>query len=147
VAATIRAATIADLPAIVELEEEAFDPSWSQATLSKAIGDERTVVVVAEVDGAISGYGTAWCIGDEAELTRLAVFERSRRQGLGGRLLKALLTDCAKLGAARVFLEVRSSNVAAFKMYHNAGFIRIGERKRYYANGEDAVVMSFDVVP
>ena len=143
--ATIRVAIAADLTAIVELERAAFDPAWSQVALANALADERTVVVVAEADGVVSGYGTAWCIGDEAELTRLAVYERVRRHGVGARLLATLLEACAKLGAARVFLEVRSGNVAALRLYESAGFRQIGLRKRYYANGENAVVLSVDL--
>jgi ribosomal-protein-alanine N-acetyltransferase len=43
-----------------------------------------------------------------------------------------------------VFLEVRASNLAAYKLYEKAGFTEIGVRKGYYPGyieAEDALVL------
>jgi len=40
-----------------------------------------------------------------------------------------------------VFLEVRESNAPARALYGRAGFVSIAVRKKYYGDGEDAVVM------
>ena len=44
-------------------------------------------------------------------------------------------------GAKRVFLEVRVSNAPAMSMYLKYGFCGLYARSRYYADGEDALVM------
>ncbi|MXY71468.1 MAG: ribosomal-protein-alanine acetyltransferase, partial [Dehalococcoidia bacterium] len=46
------------------------------------------------------------------------------------------------LGAAAVTLEVRASNEAARALYRGCGFEEVGERRRYYADGADAVIMT-----
>jgi ribosomal-protein-alanine N-acetyltransferase len=51
-------------------------------------------------------------------------------------------------GAARMFLEVRPSNVAARALYERTGFQPIGRRPRYYPardGREDAIVMSAEL--
>jgi ribosomal-protein-alanine N-acetyltransferase len=48
----------------------------------------------------------------------------------------------AKLrGASGCFLEVRSINTAAVELYGSLGFEACGERKGYYRDGCDALVM------
>ena len=45
-------------------------------------------------------------------------------------------------GAELVVLEVRASNDPALRLYHSLGFERVGLRRRYYHDGEDAVLMT-----
>lgn len=49
---------------------------------------------------------------------------------------------CRRDGAESVLLEVRASNAAALHLYDSLGFERVGLRRRYYADGEDAVLMT-----
>lgn len=44
--------------------------------------------------------------------------------------------------AELVLLEVRASNSPALALYTSLGFERVGLRKRYYSDGEDAVLMT-----
>ena len=71
-------------------------------------------------------------------------------QGLGQRMLQALLRIARGHGAQRVFLEVRPSNPRAIKLYDRSGFNEIGRRPRYYPaanNGrEDAIVMAMELL-
>jgi ribosomal-protein-alanine N-acetyltransferase len=41
------------------------------------------------------------------------------------------------------YLEVRESNYAAIKLYKKAGFIDLYKRKKYYRDGENAIVMVY----
>ena len=42
-------------------------------------------------------------------------------------------------------LEVRASNFGAQQLYEQLGFKKVGLRRRYYANGEDAILMNLSV--
>ncbi len=44
-------------------------------------------------------------------------------------------------GAVALFLEAALRNVAARGLYDAMGFAFIGQRRRYYAEGEDALVL------
>jgi ribosomal-protein-alanine N-acetyltransferase len=42
-------------------------------------------------------------------------------------------------------LEVRPSNKSACKLYQRLGFAEVGIRKRYYGDGEDALVLKLSL--
>jgi ribosomal-protein-alanine N-acetyltransferase len=79
---------------------------------------------------------------DEAEILTLAVAPEARRTGLGRALLDAACEAARAAGAVRLFLEVSATNQAARALYDAAGFQQIGRRRRYYADGSDALTMS-----
>ena len=56
--------------------------------------------------------------------------------------MRALMQLSADCGMRWMSLECRRSNVTAQDLYHKLGFIDVGWRKRYYENGEDALVMA-----
>jgi len=57
-------------------------------------------------------------------------------------LLEAALRNETASGTHAALLEVRVSNHAARAFYASTGFVAVGRRPRYYANGEDALLMT-----
>ena len=51
-----------------------------------------------------------------------------------------------KRGAVSMFLEVRSGNTGAIKLYEKCGFAKFGVRKNYYKDGEDAFLFRKDAI-
>ena len=90
---------------------------------------------------AQGGMLLARVAADEAEVLTLAVLPALRRQGLGRALLQAAMAEARRRGAASMTLEVAVDNVAARDLYTSAGFTQVGRRRRYYANGADALVL------
>ncbi|MEM6650695.1 MAG: GNAT family N-acetyltransferase, partial [Pseudomonadota bacterium] len=64
------------------------------------------------------------------------------KKGIGTALLVHALQTLKDRRAKLLFLEVSTLNKAALTLYKRQGFERIGDRKDYYAQGEDAVVMA-----
>jgi len=94
-------------------------------------------------DGRVVGYAGISRLGRippyEYEIHTIGVDPDFQGQGIGRRLLADLL-DLAS--GATVFLEVRTDNEPAIKLYESVGFVNIGLRKRYYrASGADAYTM------
>jgi len=83
----------------------------------------------------------------EAEILTIAVVPAARRRGLGAALLAAALQGAVLRGAAEMFLEVAEGNAAALALYAAAGFTEVGRRHRYYADGEDALVLRCPLSP
>ena len=107
---------------------------------------ERNVAaryLVAETDGAVTGYAGAWIILDESHITNIAVAEPFRGQGIGKKLTQALLQYLSNLGACYATLEVRVSNERALNLYKSLGFVSVGKRKRYLTPRECARLQSF----
>ena len=66
-------------------------------------------------------------------------------RGFGGRLLESEMAAARDYGATQLFLEVRTSNIGAQRLYAKHGFDVIGMRRNYYPardGREDANVLS-----
>ena len=80
-------------------------------------------------------------LGGEVELFYIYVSQTARRRGLGEQLLREFCSHSLRDWAAeRIFLEVRSSNHAAQALYKKQSFQPLALRKRYYRDGEDALI-------
>lgn len=140
---TVRPVTLEDIPAVAELERRLFSPPYSPAALARELNIPDAVFYVAEAEGLILGYVLLRCLGDEAELHRIAVSPAHRRRGVAARLLEEGLEACRKRGARTVWLEVRAGNAPARALYRRFGFAEAYVRKNYYTDPqEDAAVMS-----
>jgi ribosomal-protein-alanine N-acetyltransferase len=114
--------------------------------------DARYYLVAENVDssgGALSaqvntvGYaGLMFPGGPEADVLTLAVATGHWGMGIGSALLTALLTEAARRDCTEVFLEVRTDNVRAQRLYRRYDFTDVGLRRGYYQpSGADALVM------
>jgi ribosomal-protein-alanine N-acetyltransferase len=93
------------------------------------------------------GYVCFWVVFDEYRLMNLAVEPRWRRRGIARELMQRSLAWGNDAGARRALLEVRASNLAAIRLYEQAGFRHLGVRERYYTNPiEDALMMELDPI-
>lgn len=145
----IRLATADDADTIAILEAECQgDDAWSAALVRDGVtGDLPTIqYLVAENDGAITGYAVASYAGDIAELQRIGVATEARRTGIASELLNAILAHAPSTGADRMLLEVRADNRGALAFYAARDFVEIDRRPRYYKDGVDAVVMRLPLI-
>ena len=134
----------ADLDQVMELEKAIFASPWRRSFFLSDINRPQGLSVVAEEDGVILGYAVAWGT-EETHLANLAVSERERCKGIGGKLLDEVVAFARRSKANSLYLEVRVSNTIARKFYSERGFVPTYLRKGYYENGEDAVIMERDV--
>ena len=93
------------------------------------------------------GFVLARAVADEAEILTLAVHPEARRQGIGRDLVATALAEAARRGARTAFLEVAAGNTAARALYAALGFTVLGCRRRYYASGDDAVLLGRSAGP
>ncbi|MEK6221417.1 MAG: GNAT family N-acetyltransferase [Chloroflexota bacterium] len=71
-------------------------------------------------------------------IATICVHPDYRGKGIGAALLK-LCEE--KMGMPKIKLSVREGNQAAIDLYKRNGYLQIGEWKKYYKGGENAVVM------
>jgi ribosomal-protein-alanine N-acetyltransferase len=138
----------ADLPAVLVLEEELFAPdTWTGAMYRDELARTDTrVYLVAEEDDRIVGYAGLIAYDDEAHVSTIAVATARQGEGIGARLLDALLAEADRRSPV-VILEVRADNELAQGLYRRRGFTEIGRRRGYYQpSGADAVVMRRELV-
>jgi ribosomal-protein-alanine N-acetyltransferase len=136
--------TVDDLPAVHEIEREAFRTPWPAHAYRHELENNRLAhYIVARRGDEIVGFAGIWLLVDEAHVTTFATRRAWRRRGVGERLLLALLDLAAARGAHEATLEVRPSNTPARRLYAKYGFKVVGIRPRYYSdNNEDALIMT-----
>ena len=85
------------------------------------------------------GFVLARLAAGEGEILTVAVARAHRRQGLGWRLMDAVLRELHAQRAEALFLEVDETNAAAIALYRRLGFSEVGKRPSYYqsADGPD----------
>ena len=131
------------LRSVLRIEARVYPRPWSQALFTSELALRSTRAYVVARDGrAVVGYGGVMMALDEAHITTIAVDPDRHREGIGTRILVALVREARARGATGCTLEVRLSNRAAQDLYRRFGFVPEGVRTGYYADtGEDALIM------
>ena len=131
-----------DLPAVMQLDREAFFDPWSRETWQEELQNKIAIWIVEELGKQVVGYAGLWIVAGEAQIMRVAVRKELRNQGLGLALTRALLQKAWDAGVDAITLEVRENNLAALKVYERCGFVSGGVRPGYYEDThEGAVIM------
>jgi ribosomal-protein-alanine N-acetyltransferase len=139
---------LTDLPAVLALEEDLFAPdTWTAAMYQDELARTDTRwYLVAEDDSGVVGYGGLIAYPDEAHVATIGVAPARQGEGIGARLLDALLAEADRRSPV-VLLEVRADNEVAQGLYRRRGFAEIGRRRGYYQpSGTDAVVMKRELL-
>ena len=139
----LRPMALADLPRVMELEEELFAPdTWTAAMYRDELAQTDTRhYLVADDEGVVAGYAGLIAYADEAHVATIGVAVARQGEGIGALLLDALLAEADRRSPV-VLLEVRADNESAQDLYRRRGFTEIGRRRGYYQpSGTDAVVM------
>ncbi len=141
---SIRPARLADIPALVRLENATFESDrLSPRSFRHILTRANAATLLEEEKGEPRGYALLLFNrrGRLARLYSFAVHEIHRGKGIA----KALLAEserCARThGCDRLRLEVRKDNAEAQRLYGRAGYRVIGSRPRYYEDGMAAVRM------
>lgn len=141
---SIRLARPSDLAELVRLEQTCFSLPWSEDSLRRELtANPSARIWVAETPASrLAGYAALWVVLEEGQINNIAVDPAWRRQGIGRLLLQTMSEAARKEGLTVLFLEVRTGNLPARRLYESLGFRAVGLRKGYYPdNGEDAIIM------
>ena len=133
-----------DVEEVHEIERLSFRTPWPAYAFEQELrGNQLARYLVARTDDRVVGFAGIWMMVDEAHITTFGVHPEWRRQAIGRQLLLNLAEVSIALGARRMTLEVRESNVVAQALYRAFGFDTVGRRRAYYTDdGEDALVMT-----
>lgn len=140
----IRRAGPDDARRIAHIERAAAAHPWSEEAVAATLALPTTRAWLAWDGDRPVGHLVASLVADVGEVLTVAVLPEARRRGLGARLLDACQDHWREAGVAEGFLEVRAGNAPARALYERAGWERVGIRRGYYADGEDAVLMRWE---
>lgn len=143
----IRPVAVRDLDVLMALETEAFPSEpWSLSVYTEyaARGGRCLVVEHKQRPRAAIWYGPRKGTKDW-EIASLATALKYRGHGFGGALVKRVVAEARRAGAAGLVLEVRPSNAAAQELYFRLGFQSVRVLPGYYLDGEDGIEMRLDL--
>jgi len=142
---TMRAAHSSEAALIASMSrlhvEHGLQWRWTPKKVRKHIRDRDCMVLVASIDGEISGFAIMKFGDMQAHLYLLAVEWKLRRQGTGTAMVRWLEKSCVTAGIANIRLEVRASNQGARNFYSSLGYRHLGQVAGYYDRRETAVIM------
>jgi GNAT superfamily N-acetyltransferase len=133
----VRAATAADVPALLALVRRywdfegigGFNALRVELTLQRLLAEPRLGAIwLAGSQGRLSGYLVAVCVlsiehqGLMAEIDEFFVLPEARGQGIGARLLAAVEQALAARGCVRLQLQLGVGNEPARGFYARRGY-------------------------
>lgn len=154
----VREMKIDDLPQVLQIQKALAFQDWNERQFIAEITANYALCVVyaeaAQFNSAqfntnedprlrgddILGYAVFHLMGPDSELLSIAANASHQRAGIGTALLNAGLAHLDFAKGDKMFLEVREGNTKARRFYEKHGFEPYAERKKYYADGENAIL-------
>jgi [ribosomal protein S18]-alanine N-acetyltransferase len=140
----IRPMKHSDLTEVLKLEKALFPiDAWSEELFLAELSEVSISrdVSVAVLDSQIVGYASFRYVGKQGDVNTVAVASDQQGKGIGTALMDWLESQAVLRNVREIFLDVRSDNEPAIKMYAARGYERIDIRRNYYGNAIDANVM------
>jgi [ribosomal protein S18]-alanine N-acetyltransferase len=131
-----------DIESVMSIEQDDVSESWNSRRFETEIRHSASRYIVLDVTTPVSAFGGLWLGVDQVRVVTMATRKSERRRGYGGLVLRGLLAVAADFEMTTATLECRSGNSAARALYRKFGFIEVGARRSYYADGEDAIIMT-----
>ncbi len=149
----LRKFSINDLNAVMEINRVCLPENYSQFFYVDLFRRFPETFLVAEENGNVAGY--IMCrievgLGDigfsglkkRGHVVSVAVIPEHRKKGVGEALVSSAMDAMRTYNAKQCYLEVRVSNDPAIELYKKMGFEVTRTSQSYYADGEDAYIMT-----
>lgn len=131
-----------DLDALAALEAAATPHPYTRAQLAEELTLPQSHLDTLWVGNALAAHLCTWWVTDEWHVLTLATDPAHRRKGHARALMHHAAAQARAGGLTTALLEVRVGNAGAQALYALLGFQRVGLRRNYYSDGEDAVLMT-----
>lgn len=151
----VRRASAADEPQIQKIlenrlqflqAEERPQFNWNKETLKEELEIAQVwIIETSEEDhkAEIKAFLCFRVVPDAYEITVLTTDPNAARQGHQSNLLTKI-KQLAQVEKKQIWLEVHAKNKPALELYKKNRFTISGTRNRYYKDGNDAILMTFN---
>lgn len=142
-----------DLDKVIHINQVCLPENYSNYFFMDLYEHYPETFIVAEVYGEVVGY--IMCrietglpdfgllgITRKGHVISIAVLPEYQRKGIGEALMQEAMTRMKTYKAKEVYLEVRITNEPAVGLYRKLGLETQRTIRSYYADGEDAAVMT-----
>lgn len=131
-----------DLNLLKDILIDEFDDFWTYDILKDELNNPNSEYFVAKLDNNIVGFAGIWKSIDDVHITDIVVKKSTRRFGIGSSLLQKLIQTAISENFKSITLEVNENNLPAINLYSKYGFKKVGFRKNYYRNKDNAFIMT-----
>lgn len=145
-----------DIPSVIKINLSSLPEHYSDYFFQSILRELPEAFIVAEISNEVIGY--VMCkieygfsnfrkLGfvKKGHVVSIAVRETDRGKGVGKVLMEEAINGIVSRKSDEIYLEVRTSNNGAIKMYENLNFQIKTKLRAYYRDGEDAFLMALDL--
>ena len=137
----IRQAKVTDLEKIYDIEKRVFSNPWSKESIKNELNRTScSLNFVSENNNHLIGYCFSHIIDKEVHILNMAIDVPYQYLGNGKEFFSLIIKNYME--HTNVFLEVSKTNFPAINLYLNFGFKETDIKKKFYSNGDDAILMS-----
>lgn len=130
---------------IKKLDQSLFPQPWSDSVW-EGVGkvDREYLLSVCFIDNEVVSFALFRLnpYEDLSHLLKVLVVPKFRGMGQGLKLLEQSYTELCRLGFYKRYLEVAVDNQSAIRTYSKLGLVEVNRVKRFYSNGDDAIIMA-----
>ena len=138
----INTMTLSDLEEIKDILLTDFDDFWNFEIFKEELANNNSKYLVLRYDNEIVCFGGVKIILDETNIMDIVTKKSKRNQGFAKLLLNELINISKEQNCNSITLEVRENNLSAIHLYELFDFKEVGRRKKYYKNGDTAILMT-----
>ncbi len=128
-----------DLLGVEKISNQRFgNESWTKAQFESSYSLDSSIFLVAFEKEKLVSFLIGQDTVDSINILLLATGKEFEKKGFAGALVEAL---AEKFKGKKLWLEVKESNSCAIKFYQKNGFKPVYTRKKYYKDGENAIIL------
>ncbi len=132
-----------DLLQIQSTLQTDFDDFWNFNIFVSEIQNPNSNYFVAKLENQeIVGFAGVWNDGFDMHITNIVTRKDKRHIGIASNLLEKLINFSKEKKSNSLTLEVNEKNIPAINLYEKYKFKKIGVRKHYYSQNENAIIMT-----
>ncbi len=117
-----------------------FADGWNKNMLESAFDGGRFLCLGAYENDILVGVITLSISIDDADIEGIVTKKEFRNKGVASLLFDSAKDILKNKGIQKILLEVRETNAIAISFYKSKGFNQIAVRRRYYPDGENALI-------
>ncbi len=145
-----------DLQAVISINWATLPEHYSDFFFEELLRSSPEAFLVAQHGSQIVGYIMCrieygfsnihrFGFARKGHIVSVAILEQHRRKGLGTTLVQQAMEGMKRRGCPEAYLEVRTSNQPAIRLYEELGFKITSRMEAYYRDGDTAYLMSMSL--
>lgn len=134
--------TLSHLLEIKDILSSDFDNFWNFSVFESELNNPNSKYFVAAIENEIVGFAGIWKSVDDIHITNIVTKISKRHTGIASKLLEKLIEVSKNEHTTSLTLEVNENNTNAIKLYEKYNFKKLGIRKNYYGQNENAIIMT-----